>query len=438
MRGNLGLDYINRIDTQICRFQNCPDVGTTRQGFKIDNRSNFFIYTLDARRDGDAPPRELDRVEDDGRRPGLPQLLRSQRRHRHDARAGRNDGHRRGDEGRPTKRRPRAARSAGIVEENVAFRDRLFLTGAVRSDKNSAFGADFKRVYYPKAALSWVISDEYFFPQPDFLNQLRLRTAYGASGVQPGTMDAAQFFSTHGRRGESGDFTGRRLQHARQPQPQAGALHRSSRSASTGRSGTTACRREVTYYNKSSKDALVSRVLPPSFGTGATVALREPRRSHEQGRGSARSTRASSRRGQFGWDITLNGSTNANKLVTLGGLPTIVSSSTQQQREGYPLNGWWSRGLVSFQDKNGDGIITNTGCGATPDPQHGCSEIVVTDTAIYLGNSQPKYEAVVHQRLRLAEPPRAPRPACSTTRAASRSTTTPSAFAARAASTAPV
>src|SRR4029078_4193661 len=80
--------------------------------------------------------------------------------------------------------------------------------GAVRSDKNSAFGADFKRVYYPKAAVSWVISDESFFPRPKCLNHLCLRTAYGASGVQPGTTDAAAFFSTTTGRGESGDFTG--------------------------------------------------------------------------------------------------------------------------------------------------------------------------------------------------------------------------------------
>src|SRR6185295_17867841 len=37
----------NRLDTQICRFQECPDVGTDRQGYKTDNRTNFFVYTLD-------------------------------------------------------------------------------------------------------------------------------------------------------------------------------------------------------------------------------------------------------------------------------------------------------------------------------------------------------------------------------------------------------
>ena len=73
-----------------------------------------------------------------------------------------------------------------FVEEQVSFRDRLFVTGAVRSDQNSAFGTNFQRVVYPKASLSWIVSDESFFPRMAWLNQFRLRSAYGASGVQPG------------------------------------------------------------------------------------------------------------------------------------------------------------------------------------------------------------------------------------------------------------
>ena len=46
-RANFGLDYTNRTDTQICRFQNCPDLGTDRLGYKRDNRTNFFVYTVD-------------------------------------------------------------------------------------------------------------------------------------------------------------------------------------------------------------------------------------------------------------------------------------------------------------------------------------------------------------------------------------------------------
>ena len=65
------------------------------------------------------------------------------------------------------------------VEESAAIRDRLFLTAAIRTDQNSAFGTNFQRVYYPKASLSYIISDESFFPKSSWLNQVRLRSAIG-------------------------------------------------------------------------------------------------------------------------------------------------------------------------------------------------------------------------------------------------------------------
>jgi len=89
-------------------------------------------------------------------------------------------------------------------------------------------------------------------------------------------------------------------------------------------------------------------------------------------------------------------------------VPNIVSSSTLQQREGYPLNAWWARGLTGFEDKDGNGIITNTGCAALQKDNTSACEIQVSDTAIFLGLSQPKYEAslatgfdFLNRRLRL-------------------------------------
>ena len=75
------------------------------------------------------------------------------------------------------------------------MRDRLFLTAAVRQDQNSAFGTNFQNVVYPKVSASWLLSDESFFPNRDWLNAFRFRTAYGASGVQPGATAALQTFS---------------------------------------------------------------------------------------------------------------------------------------------------------------------------------------------------------------------------------------------------
>ena len=54
--------------------------------------------------------------------------------------------------------------NAGVfVQEQLGLEDRLFLTVGMRMDGNSAFGKDFGFQQYPKAGLSWVVSEEPFW-----------------------------------------------------------------------------------------------------------------------------------------------------------------------------------------------------------------------------------------------------------------------------------
>src|SRR5207247_4857307 len=76
----------------------------------------------------------------------------------------------------------------------AAIRDRLFVTVGLRSDQNSAFGPKLRWVTYPKANVSWVLSDEDFFPKISWLDQFRARTAYGVSGLQPGLTTSFKTF----------------------------------------------------------------------------------------------------------------------------------------------------------------------------------------------------------------------------------------------------
>jgi outer membrane cobalamin receptor len=70
------------------------------------------------------------------------------------------------------------------VQQQFDWQQRLFLTGAVRADDNSAFGQDFDLVYYPKVSGAWVLSEEDFW-NVDIVNQLRVRAAWGKAGQQP-------------------------------------------------------------------------------------------------------------------------------------------------------------------------------------------------------------------------------------------------------------
>ncbi len=81
-------------------------------------------------------------------------------------------------------------------QQQLAFDDRIFASVGARIDRNSAFGADFGSIVYPSASLSWVVSEESFFPQNTILGSLRLRAAYGVSGRQPDFRDAETLFGS--------------------------------------------------------------------------------------------------------------------------------------------------------------------------------------------------------------------------------------------------
>ena len=70
------------------------------------------------------------------------------------------------------------------VQEELNWNERLFVTGAVRFDDNSAFGANFEPVTYPKFSATWVVSEEAFWNVGP-VNSLRLRGAWGKAGRQP-------------------------------------------------------------------------------------------------------------------------------------------------------------------------------------------------------------------------------------------------------------
>lgn len=81
--------------------------------------------------------------------------------------------------------------NAGIfVQEQLGFRNYIFLTLGGRLDANSAFGSDFDAVFYPKVSGSFIPSDAPFWQPLGLLSSLRIRAAVGQSGLQPGAFDA--------------------------------------------------------------------------------------------------------------------------------------------------------------------------------------------------------------------------------------------------------
>ena len=162
-------------------------------------------------------------------------------------------------------------KTAGLfIDQQFGLNDRLFVTGAIRADDNSAFGQDFDLIYYPKAGLSWIASEEEFFPQIPFVDQLRLRGAWGKSGLQPGSDDAIRTLSataitTPGDETGSGVSIGNIGNSLLEPERSSEIELGFDADIAGGRAGL-----EFTYYDKRTDGALITVPLAPSLGASAS------------------------------------------------------------------------------------------------------------------------------------------------------------------------
>ena len=266
---------------------------------------------------------------------------------------------------------PTAVKTLGLfVQEQAGINDRLFLTAAVRTDQNSAFGTNFQQVYYPKASLSWIVSDESFFPRFDWLDQFRLRTAYGASGVQPGALAALAVYSPSSvsiatKTGGTNDTPSLTASQLANPDLKP----ETSTEFEGGFDSDLLNHRlhfEYTFWDKKTKDALIQVLLSPS----STAPQLNPLRNIGSTQGWGHEVQLNAQLYQsrpFSWDILVTGSHFSNKILNLGIDPTtgqervlITNSGSAggqvRQTVGDPINSQWYH-PYTYKDANGDGIL---------------------------------------------------------------------------------
>lgn len=264
------------------------------------------------------------------------------------------------------------------LQQQLAWRDRVFLNGAVRGDRNSAFGTNLGWIFYPSVSGSWLMTDESFFPRSAALSSLRLRAAWGQSGLRPGFRDAIQYFQGVTAARVDGAEPGFVISGAGNPDLKP---ERSSEIEVGFDAGFLQERLglELTYYDKRSRDALVQRTLAPSLGA---TANRFENIGQVQNRGFELTLNADLLQGQrVRWNLGVTGSTVDNKVLSLGDVSPIVLgfNSTQQIRAGYPAGGYWQKKILGYSDDNGNGVLD-------------LGEVQVSDSVEYLGSPFPDRE----------------------------------------------
>jgi TonB-linked SusC/RagA family outer membrane protein len=366
----VGIDLIARDNLDLCRLNNCVPQGTQRQGFVSSQKTSFrnVSFKLASTATWDVRPwanlkttagvdylnSESDNAAASGTTlpPGASTVAQASTKGASD-------------------QWPTATKTLGFfVQEQLALRDRMFLTVAVRSDQNSAFGSKFQSVAYPKASLSWIMSEESWFYKPSWLDQFRFRTAYGASGVQPNRTDALATFSAGAQnlstRGATGGTDTPGLAAAQTGNPEL--KPETSSETEFGFDVQVLNNRihgEYTFYDKRAKDALINIAIAPSSAASDLAPLQNIGKTRNWGHEMSINAQVLERR-QVAWDVTLNASHNSNEVLDLGidptsGLPRKISpGGTTRQIVGYPINSRWFR-PYTYNDANNDGIIQSVG-----------------------------------------------------------------------------
>jgi len=220
------------------------------------------------------------------------------------------------------------------VQEELSINNRIFLTGAVRFDDNSAFGASLEPEMYPKVSATWTVSDESFWNM-ELINSLRFRSAWGAAGRQPDAFAGRNQYSV---------ITGPSGTTALDPSQPGNAEVGPERSTELEVGFDIAMLEdrvsgEFSWYNKSTEGALLSVPLPPSVGFSGAMQRNLGQIDSWGWEASLNSDIYQSQ--AFSFDLRVSGSYTMNEIMTLGNFP-----GTKNIRIGYPYPNHTERYLV--------------------------------------------------------------------------------------------
>jgi outer membrane receptor protein involved in Fe transport len=221
--------------------------------------------------------------------------------------------------------RPRVVNAGFFLQELVGWKDRLFVTGGLRVDGNSAFGRSFGLQRYPKISAAYVLSDESFWPTR-YIPTFKLRAALGESGKAPGAFDAVRTWDpVAGDDGKPGVTVAQVGDSTLGPER--------TREVEFGFDASALADRvtlEATAFHTRTSGALIGVTLPPSEGFSRSQLMNVGSLENEglelQMNGSLVRARS------VQWDVRANATWMRNKATDLGQLkviPTGLGSSVR-------------------------------------------------------------------------------------------------------------
>ena len=300
----------------------------------------------------------------------------------------------------PADERSEISVSGTYLQQNLRFRNTLFLTGAVRVDGSSVFGKDERNQVYTKASGSYVLSDETFWNQ-DWWNLLKLRAAYGESGNLTGIGAYSRFntYSSNAYLGKTALTSSSILANENvKPERQTELEFGTDLGFFNNRIGV-----QFNYYIKKVKDLLINRVIAPTTGYSS---LLDNFGSLENRGFEVVLNAVPYSSSDLRWNITAIFNRNRNKAVQIGQALTLLTLNAGAPVaiiEGQPIGVFYGSFFATDgsggQIKNTSGIpqiekgIQNGALSYTPQRDANGLPTGTTTLRRILGDPNPDYTA---------------------------------------------
>lgn len=246
------------------------------------------------------------------------------------------------------------------LDESFDMWSKLTLSAGVRFDGSTAFGDEVSTEIYPKAGVSYLISEEDFFPA-GFVDQFKLRAAYGETGKPPSPFARDRTFNATSFRGESAP----RFDNPGNPElsPERTSTIELGFDASflDNRIGL-----DVTWYDATTDDALF--FVPEQPTTGQGTQLRNLGEISNTGWEIAWNAQIINR-SNLAWSLGGTFQTVDNEVTDMGGAADFFVEPQKRVTEGRPVGAWY---VTTPVDTNGDGLpdaseLQFTGSQPSPD-----------------------------------------------------------------------
>ncbi|MDR1381214.1 MAG: TonB-dependent receptor [Tannerella sp.] len=198
---------------------------------------------------------------------------------------------------------------------NYGYKDRYLVTGTIRRDGSSKFGADKRFGHFPSVSAAWRVTEESFLKEIKSLNNLKIRVGYGVTGNQ----DIGDFaFLT--RAGATPYVWGNMVVVGNSPinMGNSGLQWESARQFNLGFDASFFRDRisfVMDYYDKKSEDLLIRIPVPytASVSENPYVNL-----GSLQNKGFEFNLTSRNLTGKFSWTTEFNISFNKNKVLDIG------------------------------------------------------------------------------------------------------------------------